>query len=128
VRRTTLITPDEVQSGDVIRFSRPDSVLVNKYHAVTLAVTKVIGKSGWNWVAVGELSTGGTEIVHLCQFSEERPLELLHRPWSDGKTEADMLAALDKAMDEYEVGLCPGETGRARIRRALEEYELGKPE
>ena len=53
-------------------------------------------------------------------------VKLLHRPYPPGKTECDMLEALDAAIRAYWLGLVKPNEGRQAIARALEAWELGR--
>lgn len=141
MRSAILITPEEVRVGDIIRFSSPDSVLVNKYHVTTLQVNNILG-TGWNWIAVGDDEHRNVVVVHLRRFSSEYPLELVRRLRQKGKAEADSLEAVEAAMrrcahaqienDGRSVGAylelwrtTDLDEALHALREAIEAYELG---
>jgi hypothetical protein len=65
----------------------------------------------------GQLRFLGTTIIGL-----------LHRPYPPGKTEYDMLEAVDAAIWAYWLGLVKPNEGRRAIVRALKAWELGRPQ
>jgi len=132
MRRAILIPPEEVRIGDTIRFSRRDSVLVNKYHTITVRVCNILGK-GVNWIAVGDCEeTHSVEVVHLLNFCQAYPLELVRRPRPEGTTEQDALRATAKEVhrlaDPITTLPFDAASNLHLILEAIEAYLIGKSE
>jgi len=102
-----------VKKGDVVAKREGVGVRVERI-ACTLGQVTLFGRFTADETLTTEIYGGFDEVVSL-----------LGRSWPPGKTKRDMLLAVDIALTDMWLGRIPPDQARAKLRAALDDYELG---